>query len=176
MRKLLTALLLVSAIGNGPTARAATKSQKDTPSIRALKGQVEAFEKAITEELQKASPNKDRLLSFVYRPALPRWNKTFDELIADPSRLVEIREVPVDIKRIISIKKQSKTRVLVDSCFVNSLRFVLPTQTIPDDRSAIRLDGARTIQDWRLSKGNWRVNTRDAIENYTEESGCLNAR
>ncbi len=177
MRRFLSVLITCLLVTTGPAtaAKKVAKPKKlSAASEAALRKRVIEFQTASQEEFMKDKPDIERLVTF----AIPSFKATYRRLYQEEAdtryRLRETQLAPVDFKRIISITPKG-SRVLVDFCFVTSLRSILPEVTIPEDRSNIRLVIRRYVDEWQQIGRVWKVGSSTQKAKLEKESECTDA-
>jgi hypothetical protein len=177
MRKLICVLITLTFAFPSLSTAATKKKVKPKPDkYAALKKRVIGFWDEYNRQFQLPDPDTNKLLTFVLPSSRSAYRVEFQRQISDPSRLVEIRDTPIDVKRVIAIKRISSTSTTVDFCWVRSLREVSPTDVIPADKSVIGLEGQRVSQKWSLKSGIWYQFASAPVANYETEEQCAGAK
>jgi hypothetical protein len=177
MRKLICVLITLTFAFPSLSTAATKKKLKPKPDkYAALKKRVIGFWDEYNRQFQLQNPDGAMLLRYVLPTQRDSFSIEYQKQVDDPSRLVEIRNPPVDVKRIISIASKSKTVVKVEFCWVRSLRSVRPDQTIPADISIVGLEGERSRQEWKLSKDTWYLLSAETTALYEKEEQCRSAK
>jgi hypothetical protein len=181
MRKLITTLITVLLLTTGPAVAAKKTVKKpvrtkklSAASEAALRKRVIEFQTIGTDEFKKETPDIERLIDFVVPSYKGNWRSIYKAQLADGSRNRETKLTPVDVQRIIAIRVL-QSKVAVDYCYVTSIRALLPDQTIPEDRSNIRLVGGRYLEYWQLVGGVWKIGATELKSELVEEAECTGA-
>jgi hypothetical protein len=153
MRKLICLLAIAVTASLGvlaiPSAEAKKKPAAKPVIFDALRKRVFASYEEGARQFQLQSPNIQKLVSYFAPNRRAQAAAEYEKSAADPSRLTQIRDVPVDVKRIVSIRKVSSTRVVVDFCYVSSLYALTPNTPTPTD-GRFSLVGSRDSEEWIL--------------------------
>ncbi len=175
MRKLVRTLTIAVcsiAIFAGSSDATTVKKPKAT-SYEALKQRVIEDWKSDKVEFQKDSPNMDAELRFISSKYREKYRIAIQKQLEDGERLFQTRSVPVEIIRVISIKRVSKNVAKVDYCYVSSLT---PSRNpVPLDSPDIPLVGSRDIQEWIVESGRWMKGAQQIGPLLRDESECLKA-
>jgi hypothetical protein len=184
MRKLLGVLICsILALTATNTVEAKTKPKPKTKKAATFPPAViEAITKrAIAErhsnfvEFQKKDPDMTALLGFYDPKYLAIYKKNLIADVADPTRYVETRSSPLEVERVISIKRKSATVATVDLCYASSLYLPNPGEEVELDKGTYPINSGRQTADWRLIKGEWFQSTRVNVADYTKDSQCAEA-
>jgi predicted transport protein len=176
MRKLIC-MLTVFSLAFGMPASAATKKKTKTktsaPSYEALKQRLMAYDAEVTAVYSQKDPNLKKLLTFVYSKTQTKYRDLTLQYLADGLRLFETRSVPIDVKKVVSIRPISKGQVSVDFCHVSSKNFFQSQPAIDEVKD---LRGSRDEVIMVVSKGAWYVNTVRPGAEILEVSQCADAQ
>jgi hypothetical protein len=180
MRKLICLLTIAVTASLGiltvPSAEAKKKPAPKPVNYDALKARLFDWYETDHVEYQKEKPDIENLLAFVAPSFKARYRALNEQLAAKPERFIQTRSIPVDIKRIVSIKKISKTTVGVRYCYVNSFIFQKRPESFKLDSGEYALVGSLDYQEWTLIKGEWYKGVQIVGPLLSEESQCLLAK
>jgi hypothetical protein len=177
MRKIICILIITgSMLVSSPATNA--KSKKAPKKLSAV--QYAALEKRINEatdtgrrEFMKEKPDIDAELKVIAPAYRNAYRADLEKQIASARRAYETRSIPVDVRRIISVKVRSRSEVLVDRCYVTSISF---SDTPLQIDSGAQLVGSRDQQQWILIKGVWFKGAQTIGPLLSRESECSDAR
>jgi Ni/Co efflux regulator RcnB len=180
MRKIISILIAATLAGSLAVGPAAAKSKSTAkakgPSLEALTERVIGYSKENDKQFSRKEPDIEAILSYVSPKLRKTYRASFQKEVDDPSRYVETRSTPVEIRRIISAKQKSAKTALVEYCDVVSLNALPPSEIVELDNKKYPLIGSRKTFEWTAIGNVWFLVKQTTVADLTQESECLSAK
>jgi hypothetical protein len=184
MRKLLGVLICFSlALTATNTVEAKTKpkpKQKKVATfppavIEAITKRAIAETREVLLQFQKEDPDIEAMLKFYDPRYRSTYRKNLTADIARGDKFVETRSTPLEVERVISIKRKSATIATVDFCYASSLYNPIPGEVVELDKGTYPIYSGRETQEWTLLGTEWFESTRITRIEYSKDTECAEA-